>query len=181
MTNVLQPFKRNDAVEAQVAACFLAALNPLGIARDAFFAGADSAYPLGDVLFTLDRSPVAKAIGLENFRRTFFAIHNYFDRPGTFEFYLTLFRAIWGALVTVTFEVPSPGILLISVDALNLEIFDLAALLIESNVYVQYAIVTETPDNIVVRIPTGIRSEADFDLLITEISPAGINVIGTLF
>lgn len=177
----LQAFNANDELELRVRDCFLEVLNPLGVERDDFYDGAHECFVLGDVLFALKRSPIGEAVGLENFRRTFYTLHDYFQRPGTFEFYLTVFRAIWGEDVGVTFTVPSPGVLEINVEALNLDTFDLVARRIVNNVYLRDEIITQPDgDNLAVRSFLGIRTQEQFENFLTELAPAGIYVEGTL-
>jgi hypothetical protein len=91
----LQPFSSNDATEAKFRE-LVAALEPLGAARDAFYADAYTAYPLGSVLYALKRSPLTRILTEETFRKSFASIYEFFTRPGTFEFYLSLLRTIFG-------------------------------------------------------------------------------------
>lgn len=176
----LQRFKPNDQTELDVIEAGMPILDILGGDRDTFFASAYSAFPLGDVLYDLDRDPLSGVITRDVYRQSFPAIHNLFTRPGTFEFYLEVFRSIWGENVEIEFEVPSPGVLNINVDALGSALFDLIAREIVDNQYVFNEIVDQEGDNIAAQDTTGIKTQSEIDALMEELSPEGIFVQTTL-
>ena len=176
----LQAFKENDALETRVRDVALPTLELLGNERDLFYEGAYTAFPLGGVLYDLMRSPLAGVIFRENFIISFFAIHASFVRPGVFEFYLEIFRTIWGEDVEVEFTVPNPGVLLINISALSIQLFDFAARRIVSNAYVYDEIIDEDGDTIVFQVSVGIRTQSEVDALINEISPQGVYIEATL-
>lgn len=176
----LQRFKENDDTERRVILVAMPILDSVGTDLDLFWDGAYSAYPLGDVLYDLGRDPMSGVITKDIYRKSYPAIHNLFTRPGTFEFYLEVFRAIWGPGVQVIFDIPSPGVLLIKIVALNLEEFNLVARRIEGDVYVYDEVITEEAENIIVRTTTGIKDESEIDALMNELSPEGIFVETTL-
>ena len=177
----LQPFKETDETEAKFTAAALPALEDLGGERDTFYADAFEAFPLGDVLYELERDPMVGVITPEIFRSSFFAIHELFTRPGTFEFYLEVFRAIWGEAVDVEFVVPAPGKLLINIAELAPTTFNLMVRRIVSDVYVYEALKTTTAlDQIVIQDVQGTKNETEVDALINEIAPGGIWIVSTL-
>src|SRR5690606_40936008 len=102
----MQAFKETDEKEEKVVATAFPVLDLISNDRTDFFDGAYEAFPLGDVLFDLNRDPLAGVVTREIFRSSFFAIHQLFTRPGTFEFYLDVFRAVWGDGVEVEFSIP---------------------------------------------------------------------------
>lgn len=180
MTTTSQAFKANDQTEAKVVAVFSPTLDILNTDRDAFWEGSYTCFLLGDVLYALKRDPLAGVITQDTFRQSFFAIHDLFTRPGTFEFYLTVFRAIWGDDVDVTFDVSTPGVLLINIDALSIQLYDLLARRIVDNAYVDDTLVTEAGDTIQAAVSSGIKTQNETDALLNELYPAGLWVVTTL-
>lgn len=174
----LQPFRANDTVEPKARDCFLPALNFIGTDLDAFKEGAYEAWPLGDVLFALNASPLADQISQEVFRSTFYAVHNYFKRPGTFEFYLEICRVIWGADVEVEFVVPNPGHLQINIEAAESVNANALARRIVDNAYVYDQIILNGggSDNLLFRIVQGPKSQSETEALFFELTPAGLFV-----
>lgn len=181
MTNTLQPFKETDLLEPKFRDALLPTLETLGDSHDDFWNGADTAANLGDVLFALDRDPMANGVLTpEVYRKAFWAIHQIFTRPGTFEFYLEVFRAIWGDDVEVVFTVPLPGVLQIGIGEITLADFDLAFREIVSDVYVYSNAVTEAGEQIIVRDTLGTKNQSEVNALMQEISPDGIFATATL-
>lgn len=170
----LQKFKENDVKEGKVRDIALPLLSLLGTDRDAFFEQAYEASPLGQVLYNLKASPLARAISEANFVMAFSAIHKLFTRPGNFEFYLEVFRLIWGEDVDVEFVVPAPGKLIINVEALAISLDFLMARTIVDNAYVYDEFVDENGDNIMAQVTSGIKTQSEADALIYEFYPAGL-------
>lgn len=180
MTVTLQPFKENDALEAMIRDCALPTLQELGLQRDAFYEGAYTAYPLGEILYDLVRDPMSGVITREIFTTSFFAIHGLFTRPGTFEFYMQVFRTIFGENVDVEFTVPAPGKLLINTSVLDTESFNILARRVEDGAYVYYNLVTSDGDLIVGLGAKGIKTQGEVNALMFEISVAGVWTVCTL-
>lgn len=176
----LQAFKANDTIEPKVRDAALPTLEDLGAERDTFYEEAYEAFPLGDVLYDLARDPLAGVLARGTFRTSFFAIHELFTRPGTFEFYLEVFRAIWGEDADVTFSVPAPGKLLITIGEITLGDFELLARRIEGAVYVYDTLTDQAGETLIVRDFLGVKTEAEVDALVHEISPAGVWVQASL-
>lgn len=176
----LQRFKENDETEAKVIATAMPVLDALGVHHDEFFIGADTSHGLGAVLYDLDRDPMSGVITRDVYVKSFPAIHQLFTRPGTFEFYLAVFRSIWGDTVTITFDVPAPGVLTINAVVLDLDDFVLAAREIFNNLYEFNEIIDQEGDNIEVRDTIGIKTESEIDALMNELAPEGIFVVTTL-
>lgn len=176
----LQRFKENDETEAKVIATAMPTLEALGADHDAFWEGAYSCYIFGEVLYDLGRDPMSGVIPREVYRQSFPAIHQLFSRPGTFEFYLTVFRSIWGEDVEIEFVIPSPGLLNINVAALGIGTFQFLAREIVDDLYVFSSMVDHSGDNIMFQDTMGIKTQAEIDALISELSPYGIIVDATL-
>ncbi len=172
----MQNFKDTDDKEAKIRDAALPFLEGLGVERDAFLAGAFTCFVLGDVLFELKISPLADSIPQDAFRASFYAIHNLFTRPGTFEFYLDVFRAIFGASVDVEFVIPEPGHLQINIESLSVLQEDFLARRIVNNVYVFDEVVDEDGDNIAFQEALGIKTQSEIDALVAELYPAGLIV-----
>lgn len=170
----MQKFKENDALESKVLEILRPFLNILEGERIQFFNEAYTSYPLGDVLFDLDASPLAGSISKAVFRTSYFAIHDLFTRPGTFEFYLEVFKAIFGDDVEIEFEVPEPGKLHINVQALTIIQDFLVARSIVSGAYVYDDLVTHEGDNIVAQVTQGPKTQSEMDAIMIEIKPQGI-------
>lgn len=176
----MQSFNQNDEIEKKVVDVLLPYMEQISDEKDLFFDEAYECYKLGDVLFDLDRSPLADAIQKDFFRTGFYAIHQLFTRPGTFEFYLDVFRAIFGSDVVVEFDIPSPGILNINIEVLELALDLLQARRIEGGIYVYYDLITEGGDNIVAQVPRGPKTQSAIDAVMVELVPQGISVNTTL-
>ncbi len=176
----LQAFKENDLTETKVVNSFLPGLTILGIDRDTFFDQAFEAFPLGDVLYALDRAPLVGALTPENFRQSFFAIFSLFKRAATFELYLEVFRAIWGNDVDVTFSIPGNGKLHIDIDALSIIKENFIARRIEDDAYIYEEVIDHDGDNIAFREALGIKTQDETDALIFELSAAGVYTTTTL-
>lgn len=178
---MLQAFKQNDAKEKKVTDAFLSLLDLISVETDKFYTGAYEAAPLGDVLFELDRSPMSGVVDKDTFRKSFFALHNIFTRPGTLEFYMDVFRAVWGADVDVTFTIPAAGKLEIEIDALSAQLDDFIARTIVDNEYIYDEVIeTDTGDNIAFQGTQGLRTQDQAEKLIFELYPAGIYTTITL-
>jgi len=174
MTIALQAFKETDLKEAKVKDAFLPTLVEIDAARDAFYEGAYSAYPFGDVLFELGRSPLAAVITQETFRESFFAIHNLFTRPGTFEYYLEVLQAAFGGAAIITFEVPGPGRLNIEVKILQAENSTFLSRRIVDNNYIYDTVVDHVGDTLLFQGLTGVKTQSAADALIRELAPYGV-------
>lgn len=170
----MQAFKDNDELEAKFKSTALPTLEAIGDELDNFFSGAHEAYPLGDVLYTLSRDPMVGVILEETFRESFTAIHNLFTRPGTFEFYLEVLKTIWGDSADITFTVPAPGKLIITIEALDLELQTFLAREIVDNMYVYHTVVDHDGDTIVFQGTQGIKTQQEANILIYELAPAGV-------
>jgi len=173
MSTALQAFKPNDLIEPKVRDALIGFSDLRDSELDEFFEGAYECYVLGDVLY-LTGHPMSGVIQQDVFRMSFPSIHQLFTRPGTFEFYLEVFRAVWGEDVVVEFDVPDPGKLLINIDSLALILFDALAREIIDNAYVFHEIMTDAGDNLAFQGSQGIKTQEEAEALVNEFRPAGI-------
>lgn len=176
----MQAFNANDELETRVRNIVLPTLNRMSAEKTAFFNGAYTSYSLGDVLYDLRRGPLAGAISKEVYRTSFFAVYELFTRPGTFEFYLSVFRAIFGDQVDVSFNVPAPGKLEINVEALNVILYDILGREIVDNEYVYTEVIDHDGNNIAGQGTMGPKTQSEMDAIMIEIVPQGIWVETTL-
>lgn len=177
---MIQYFKNNDDLEKKVADVFDPILTSLGLERTDFYDGAYAAQPLGEVLKNLKRDPMVGVISDDVYVQSFSAIHELFTRPGTFEFYLQLFRKIWGDAVVIEFTVPSPGILDINIEAVEAISYRFIARRIVDDAYIYEPVIDDVGDNIVFQGTIGLKTQSEVDLLMKEISPANIYTTATL-
>lgn len=175
-----QRFKDNDVTEAKIISVFDAPLNDIDLSLNDFANGAYTSYGLGAVLYDTKRDPMSGVISRDIFIKSFPSIHKLFTRPGTFEFYLEVFRSIWGNSVSITFDIPSPGVLTINAVVLEFEEFNLAAREIVSNIYEFNDIIDHDADNIAVRDTVGLKTVSEIDALMNELAPDGIFVVTNL-
>lgn len=170
----MKKFSPNDEVESKVIEVLKPLLDTLEADRIDFFEGAYTSYPLGNVLYDLDASPLAGSISREVFRTSYFAIHDLFTRPGTFDFYIEVFKAIFGDDVELEFEIPAPGKLNINVQALTIIQDRLIARSIVSGAYVYDEIVDHEGDFLVAQVTQGPKTQSEIDAIMIEIKPQGI-------
>lgn len=180
MSQALQRFKENDDLERRMIDAGSPFLTDIGAGLDQFWQDAFEAYELGDVLYELDRDPMSGVITQDVFRQSFPAIHQLFTMPGIFEFYLDLFRSIWGDAVDITFAIPQPGVLTINAQVLDVATFNLVAREIFDNAYQYNKIKDQEGDYILVRDTVGIKNQNEINALMNELAPGGIIVITTL-
>lgn len=176
----LQRFKPNDATEALFIETFRPILQLLESDLDDFFSGAYTCFALGDVLWNLNRDPMVGVITQSAYRISFFSIHDLFTRPGTFEFYLILFRSIFGETATILFDIPSPGVLQIDISEVEIQTFSFAAREVFDNVYTISDIVDHDGDVILFQDTVGMKTQNEIDSLTKEIAPAEIYAKATL-
>lgn len=176
----MQPFKRSDQKEEMMRDAALPLLQLLGGEFDNFYNGAYTCYKLGDVFVNLNCSPLADVIPPSSFRACFFAIHEMFTRPGTFEFYLDVFRALFGETVDVEFVVPSPGKLEINIASLQYLTEDFLARSIVDNIYEYDEVIDHNGDNLVFQGSIGISTPEEVNAMVREIHPIGVYVEANL-
>lgn len=173
-------FFKGDDNEVKTYESALPAFAEIEMQKDLFFEGAFSCYALGDIIWQSGRSPLANAIPAEVFRECFFALFESFTFAGTFESYLTVFRAVFGDDVGVVFTVPAPGKLNIDITASGLQISQLKGRLVDGSGYVFETIIDRNGDNLVGRSFKGLESEYELNQMLFEMVPGGVYTLITL-
>src|SRR5690606_25522716 len=97
-----------------------------------------------------------------------------------YEFYLEVFRPIWGDDVVVEFVNDDPGVLLINITAGATSLDNFAAREIISGVYEYTDIIDHDDNEIMFQVLKAIKNQRELDSLINELSPVGIIVDATL-
>lgn len=169
-----QFFDPNSELEKRVFGLLAPKTDQLALDKKEFYEGAYECAVLGDVLYDLDIDPLSGKVSPEVFRMGFYAFHNLYTRPGTFEYYLDVFRAVFGDQVEIEFTIPRPGALYINVQSLDAVLDDFVARRIEDNEYFYDEVVTHDGDNIAFQVTRGIRSQSEIDALMHELSTYGI-------
>lgn len=174
----MQKFKPNDPIEQKFIDAVMPILDSIGADFDAFYNGLYTCHLLGDVLYDTGRDPMVGVINRELYRTSFFAIHELFTRPGTFEFYLDVLRAIFGQDTPIEFEIPSPGVLEINVPAARYQTFAILGREIIDGVYHYHPIVSsDTAEEILGQGFIGLYTEQEIQGLINELAPNGIYTV----
>jgi hypothetical protein len=149
--------------------------------KDDFAEGAYEAGPLGDLIYTANRAPLANAITQTIFRLAFKEIFDAFVVAGTFESYITVFKKIFGDDVTITFTVPGDGKLTIAIAAAGVDELYFTARVIVSNTYeFDHVITQDGIDNIMFQTLKGFQSQYELEQMLFEMVPAGIFTTITL-
>lgn len=171
----IQKFSPNDPIEDKIIQAFADAVAAREADQDAFYEGAYETYALGEVLYDLDRDPLTGVITRDVYRKSYPALHELFTRPGTFEFYLSVFRRIFTEDTDIQFSIPGPGQLHIEINALTLETFNILVREVVDGEYVYHNLVTsDFNEPIIGTGVTGIKTQEEIEGLINEISAYGI-------
>jgi hypothetical protein len=168
-----QKFSENDTNEEKVKNVIAAFMDAVDEDLDSFWEFAFTTYGLGQVLRDTSADPVSKMLILSAFLRSFKTIHESYQKPGTYNFYLDIFRKIWGETVAVEFTNPAPGVLLINLDATDFQQEILLARDIVDGQYVFPELVTtDTGENIIVRVTITPWTEIEVLKLMRALAPA---------
>lgn len=166
---------KGDAIEQKFYNSAGSVFDNLSGERDTFFEEAYECYLLGDVLWTLDATPLSNAIAKDIFISSFSVIFDAFIVAGSFESYLTVFRKIFGDDVDVTFTVPAPGKLTILIEAQGVELTNFVSREISNDEYVISNLITQDGlDNIVFQTIKGFTSQYELEQMLYEMVPAGV-------
>lgn len=179
----MQNFK-NDDIELQYINSGNPLFDMLSLSKDEFYDGAYYCGPLGDLLHDVNRSPLADAIDPDIFRTSFNTIYEAFAHSGSFESYLTVFADIFGDDVAVTFAVPGPGQLNISIIAQDLVLDDFVARHISFDTYLYDDVVwydsTPASGNIIFSSVKGFKTQYELEQMLFEMVPDGVFTTITL-
>ncbi len=205
----MQKFKGDDT-ENKFINAGVPAFDLIDAEQDAFEAGAYDAAPLGDILWTDERAPLAQTIKQEIFRDAFQEIFLQFKVAGTFESYIAIFKKVFGNQVDVNFTVPAPGKLTMAVTVQGFSLddiidddsdsiitqdgvdhivvktrnaVDLAIALVREFVdgmSVYYELIDSDGDNIGFQFIKGFKTPYELEQMLFEFVPAGIFTTITL-
>lgn len=167
-------FFKGDAAEMKFYAIGKPVTDELFLQRETMLNESYSAFDLANLIMSLGLAPLANAIKPDVFRVAFQSIFESFISAGNFESYLTVFRAIFGDDVEVTFMVPGPGQLNIQILATNLEIVDFLARAVIDSQYEYDEVVTQDGDNIAFQAFRGLDSQYEVEQMLFETVPGGI-------
>lgn len=177
---MVQFFKENDTDEKLFYQITSPTMDVIETQLNEFFAEAYACFILGDILYETGASTISSAMTKDIFRTSFFALFDSFVECGSLESYMTIFRAIFGEDVSVIFGIPSPGHLTINIAALNITEEPFIMRRIVDNRY-QYDDLLDSDDEpIMSQVTKGIKTQQDIDILMPELTPAGILVETTL-
>ncbi|WKV32920.1 hypothetical protein MAC3UK_0033 [Bdellovibrio phage MAC3UK] len=177
---MVQFFKETDDLEKKFYEITAPSMDALEAQLNAFFDEAYACYLLGEVLYDTGASSISSAMTRDVFRTAFFALFESFVEGGSLESYMIVFRAIFGEDVSVVFDIPAPGHLTINIDALNITEEPFTMRRIVDNVYQYEDLLDSEGEPIMAQVTKGIKTQQDMDILMPEITPAGIFVETTL-
>lgn len=177
---MIPQYFKGDADELKFDAAGKRAFDASGAALDAFYADGYSANPFLLMLYDEGRMPFADRVPRDSFVEFFKEALERFPFTGTFEAYIFILEAIFGAGSGVLFEVPAAGKLNIAVNAAtSLEFAWQTAEFVDGALVVS-DMVDHIGNSIVFGGVAGIDSEYELELLLAEIIPAGIYAEVTL-
>lgn len=172
MTTV-QNFKGDD-LELKMRAAAEPALELTENALNDFYENGEQSSPFLLMLYDEGRMPFSSRIPRDVFINFFRKMVENFPFVGNFESYLFILREIFGAESEILFEVPAPGKLNISVNAISDVIYEALARELVSGSYSFFNIATQDGDDLLFRGLAGIDTEHELSLLFAEIMPGGI-------
>ncbi len=174
MSFTVKLFRPNDLRDQRFSNVFDDLDDGINSDLDTFFNQCYSSYLLGEILWENDLDPIAKVLKLDYYQRAFNAIHDLFTRPGTYEFFLSVFRAMWGADVEVYFTIIQPGQLKIEIFGSTPTYNEILYREIVGNFYVYGNIETEDGDSITAQESTGPQTVEELLMIMSELGVNGI-------
>lgn len=170
---MVQNFK-GDETELKIQAVAGPVFDIANAALDEFYVDGFNSNPFLFMLYDDKRIPFSNRIEREPFIIFIKEALARFPFTGTFDVYLFILVAIFGEESGINFDIPAPGKLSISVNAIsNLEYEFIGRDFIDGT-YDFYNIVDDEGDVLVFRGISGIETEYELGLLFSEIMPAGI-------
>lgn len=164
---------KGDETELKIQSVADPLLNIVKLGLDDFYANGFRSTPFITMLRDENRIPFSLKIK-ETFFTAFFleALEN-FRFVGSFESYLLILTAAFGAETVINFEVPSPGHLILNVN-FNQQIFELIGREFVDGAYVFYNVASTDSEDITCEGLTGVDTIEELELLFSEITPEGI-------
>ncbi len=170
---ITQKFKGDDT-ELKMEAAAKPAFDSVSLGLDRFMADGYNASPFLLMLYDEGRAPFSDRVPREAFVEFIKEALTRFPFTGTFESYIFIIEAIFGAGSGVIFDVPAPGKLEMLVNASSSVEFPLLFREIVDGAEVEGNIVTSDGDIFTASGISGIDSEFELEMMLAEIIPAGI-------
>lgn len=167
-------FKPNDPRDQKFNEIFDDLETGINADLDTFFNQAYASYLLGDILWDNKLDPIAPVLSREVYRTSFNAIHNLFTKPATFEFFLDVFRSMWGADVDVIFTIIKPGQLKIEIFGSTPEYNEIMYREIVGSSYVYDDIITDEGDSLTAQESSGPQTIEELLMIMSELGANGI-------
>lgn len=169
----LQTYK-GDETELKYKRAGESFLDTISGSLDELYSGADTSDAFLLMLYDEGRVPYSQRIKREAFVRFIKGALENFAFIGSFDSYIFILREIFGPETDLIFEIPAPGKLEISVNASSDLVFEAIGRELESGSYSFFNISTSDGDDLVFKGLAGIETEAELELLFSEIMPAGL-------
>lgn len=174
-----QKFKGDDT-ELKMEAAARTAFDVCSVSLDEFNAGAFSAADFLLMLYDEGRAPFSDRVPRDSFVEFMREAIGSFQFTGTFDNYLFIIEAVFGEGSTVLFDVPDPGKIEMLVNASSSYEFTLQVRSFVDGAYQVFDLVDQDGNNIAGSGISGIDSEYKLNLLLSELTPAGISPDVTL-
>lgn len=175
MSSSVKLFKPNDVRDQKFNAIFDDLFNEINADYDTFFNQGYSSYLLADIIWDNKLDPVTNVLTREVYQTSFNAIHKLFTRPATFEFFIDVFRAMWGADVTVIFTIIKPGQLKIEILGSTPEYNEiLYREVVGGSSYIYDEIITQDGDSLTAQESAGPQTIEDLLMIMSELGANGI-------
>lgn len=170
---ITQKFK-GDATELKFEAAAKQAFDVAEIGRDDYFANGYDSSPFLLMLYDEGRMPFSDRVGRDSFVAFYREALANFPFTGSFESYIFILQAIFGEGSGVDFDVPAAGKLEILVNAAASIESEFVAPQVEDGEVVEYNMVDHLGNQLTFAGISGIDSEYELELLLSELIPAGI-------
>jgi len=167
-------FKPNDNRDQKFNAIFDDLETGINADLNTFFQQAYASYRLGEIIWDNKLDPIAPVLSRDVYRTSFNAIHNLFTRPATYEFFLDVFRAMWGADVDVVFTIVKPGQLKIEIFGSTPAYNEILYREIVGPSYIYDEIITEDGDSITAQESSGPQTVDELLMIMSELGANGI-------
>lgn len=177
---MIPQYFKGDADELKFDLAGKRAFDASGVALDQFYADGYTASPFLLMLYDEGRMPFVDRVPRDTFVEFIKEALERFQFTGTFEAYIFIMEAIFGAGSGVLFEVPAAGKLNIAVNAAASLEFGWQIAEFVSGELVVSDMVDHIGNSIVFGGVAGIDSEYELQLLLSEIIPGGIYAQVTL-
>lgn len=171
---MIPQYFKGDATELKFDAAGKPMFDVANSALDAFKAEGYGASPFLLMLYDEGRAPFSDRVPRDSFVAFITEALVRFPFTGTFESYIFILQAIFGEGSGVLFNVPAAGKLEIAVNAASSIEFDFHGTEYASGSVEDFAMVDHLGNQLIFGGISGIDSEAELQMLLAEIIPAGV-------